>query len=76
MQQLCLLLEQVKFGRKPVHDANIVATRLAYGIPRLITYNVEDFRRLDGLIRSDDGSEDRPLPRRPAGPDKPFPRGR
>lgn len=30
---------------KQVHDANIVATCLAYGIPRLLTHNLSDFGR-------------------------------
>lgn len=30
---------------KQIHDANLVATALASGIPRLVTANVEDFRR-------------------------------
>lgn len=53
-QQLYLLLEQIPFGGKQVHDANIVATMLAYSIPRLVTYNVEDFRRFAGLIQASD----------------------
>lgn len=76
MQQLCLLLEQVKFASKQVHDASLVATLLAYGIARLISYKVEAGRRFDGLRRAADGSKDRPLPRRQAGADKPFPRDR
>ena len=35
---------------KQVHDANIVATCLAYGIPRLLTHNVSDFQRYSSLI--------------------------
>ena len=56
-QQLFLLLDQLPTGGKQVHDANIVATMLAYGIPRLVTYNLEDFRRFSGLVDvSDDVS--------------------
>ena len=56
-QQLFLLLDQIPTGGKQVHDANIVATMLAYGIPRLVTYNLEDFRRFSGLVDvSDDVS--------------------
>jgi predicted nucleic acid-binding protein len=36
-------------GRQ-VHDANIVATMLANGITRLLTFNVADFRRFAALI--------------------------
>ena len=53
-QQLYLLLEQIPFGGKQVHDANIVATMLAYNIPRLVTYNLDDFRRFAGLIAVSD----------------------
>jgi predicted nucleic acid-binding protein len=35
---------------KQVHDANIVATMLAHGIPRLLTFNVADFRRFEPMI--------------------------
>jgi len=49
-EQLFLLLEQVPCGGKQVHDANIVATMLAYGIPQLVTYNLEDFRRFAGFV--------------------------
>jgi predicted nucleic acid-binding protein len=33
-----------------VHDANIVATMLANGIARLLTFNVTDFRRFADLV--------------------------
>lgn len=35
---------------KQVHDANIVATCLANGIPRLLTHNIADFRRYGSLV--------------------------
>ena len=35
---------------KQVHDANLVATMLAHGISRLLTFNAADFRRFDKLI--------------------------
>ena len=35
---------------KQVHDANLVATMLAYGISRFLTFNAADFRRFDKLI--------------------------
>ena len=53
-QQLYLLLEQIPFGGKQVHDANIVATMLAYGIPELLTHNAADFRRFGDRIRFTD----------------------
>lgn len=36
-------------GRQ-VHDANIVATMVDYGIYRLLTFNSADFRRFAGVI--------------------------
>lgn len=38
------------FGGKQVHGANLVATMLAYGVTRLLTFNVGDFRRFGALI--------------------------
>ena len=40
-EQLFLLLNRSPAAAKQVHDANIVATMLAYGIPQLVTYNLE-----------------------------------
>lgn len=37
-------------GGKQVHDANIVATMLAYDIPRLLTHNTADFLRFQDVI--------------------------
>jgi predicted nucleic acid-binding protein len=44
------LLSTVSFGGKQVHDANIVATMQAYGIPQLWTHNTADFARFGSLI--------------------------
>jgi len=44
------LLSAYLVGGKQVHDTNIVATMLANGITRLLTFNVADFRRYAGLI--------------------------
>ena len=49
-QELLQLLTQVAIGGKQVHDANIVATMLAYRIPRLLTNNVVDFTRFGNRI--------------------------
>ena len=38
------------FGGKQVHDATIVATMLAHGETRLLTFNEADFRRFGSLI--------------------------
>ena len=39
------LLALVPVAGKQVHDANIAATMLDYGIARLLTFNAADFRR-------------------------------
>ena len=39
------LCGSVPVGGKQIHDANIVATMLAYGERRLLTFNAADFRR-------------------------------
>lgn len=49
-EQLLALMQQVTIGGKQVHDANIVATMLAYGIPSLLTHNTDDFARFSRLI--------------------------
>lgn len=49
-QQLYLLLDKVPCGGKQIHDANIVATMLAFDVPQLITYNIADFQRFAGFI--------------------------
>lgn len=38
------------FGGKQVHDTNLVATMLAYGVTRLLTFNAGDFRRFGTLV--------------------------
>ncbi len=50
-EQLIMLLGKFKIGGKQVHDANIVATMLAYEIPCLLTHNAKDFERFGELIR-------------------------
>ena len=49
-ERLLDLLQQFPTGGKQVHDANIVATMLAYGIPSLLTNNTGDFARFAGHI--------------------------
>ena len=44
--QLIELGRRYSFGGRQVHDANVVATMLAYGEHRLLTFNEADFRRL------------------------------
>ena len=48
--RLLELIEQIAVGGRQVHDANIVATMLVYGVRRLLTHNVADFRRFSHLI--------------------------
>ena len=42
---LASLCREVPVAGKQVHDANIVATMLAHGERRLLTFNAKDFRR-------------------------------
>lgn len=44
------LCQSVPVGGRQVHDANIVATMLAYDERRLLTFNVADFRRYSDRI--------------------------
>jgi len=50
-KQLYTLMRDFKIGGKQVHDANIVATMLAYDIPCLLTHNIKDFQRFEKVIR-------------------------
>ena len=49
-EQLIMLSRRYSFAGRQVHDANIVATMLAHGERRLLTFNVADFRRFARLI--------------------------
>lgn len=49
--QLCKLMTDIPVGGKQIHDANIVATMLAYGIPALPTHNTQDFARFGQWVR-------------------------
>lgn len=44
------LLERYPTRGKQVHDANVVATMLAYNIDRLLTLNMDDFQRFGDRI--------------------------
>src|SRR5437868_6379584 len=48
--ELMELCRRFAFGGRQVHDANIVATMLAHGEHRLLTFNGSDFQRFSGLI--------------------------
>lgn len=49
-ERLLKLMTEINIGGKQVHDANIVATMLVYGIPQLLTHNIGDFARFSELI--------------------------
>jgi hypothetical protein len=44
------LIAAIPCGGKQIYDANIVATMLAHGVPKLLTYNVARFSRFAGHI--------------------------
>ena len=44
-ESLIALCRDVAVGGRQIHDANIVATMLAHGERRLLTFNTGDFRR-------------------------------
>jgi predicted nucleic acid-binding protein len=48
--QLMELSGRYSFGGRQVHDANVVATMLAHGERRLLTFNEADFRRFAALV--------------------------
>jgi predicted nucleic acid-binding protein len=48
--RLLTLMEQIPVGGRQVHDANIVATMLVYGVGQLLTHNVADFNRFSEFI--------------------------
>ena len=49
-RKLTELLAQAPTGGKQVHDANLVATMLAHGITRLLTFNAADLRRFSPWV--------------------------
>ena len=49
-EHLIKLIRDFRIGGKQVHDANIVASMLAYDIPCLLTHNTKDFERFADLI--------------------------
>ena len=49
--KLIQLLGDFKIGGKQIHDANIVATMLAYDIPCRLTHNIKDFKRFNSVIK-------------------------
>jgi predicted nucleic acid-binding protein len=51
LSRLLELVNNVAVGGKQIHDANIVATMLAYKIEELLTHNLTDFQRYHSFIR-------------------------
>ena len=49
--ELLKLSRMFRFGGKQVHDANIVATMLAYGETQLLTFNRKDVIHFEPLIQ-------------------------
>jgi len=48
--RLVMLSRRYSFAGRQVHDGNVVATMLAHGERRLLTFNGADFRRFARLI--------------------------
>ena len=48
--QLIMLGSRYSFAGRQVHDANLIATMLAHGEHRILTFNDADFRRFADLI--------------------------
>ena len=48
--RLIVLSRRYSFAGRQIHDANIVATMLAHGERRILTFNGADFRRFARLI--------------------------
>jgi predicted nucleic acid-binding protein len=49
--KLLELIKEYPTQGKQVHDANLVATMLAYGIDTLLTFNIDDFKRFADKIK-------------------------
>ena len=49
-ETLIRLCREIPVGGRQIHDANIVATMLAHGERRLLTFNTADFRRFGERI--------------------------
>ena len=49
-EMLISLCREVSVGGRQIHDANIVATMLAHGERRLLTFNTADFQRFGDRI--------------------------
>ena len=47
--RLQAIVENSNVGGKQIHDANIVAVMQEYGIKRLLTHNLDDFKRYSDI---------------------------
>lgn len=50
-EKLLEITESTQIGGKQIHDANIVATMLTFGIHDLLTHNVSDFKSFQNQIQ-------------------------
>ena len=48
--RIIMLSRRYSFAGRQVHDANLIATMLAHGEHRILTFNDADFRRFADLI--------------------------
>lgn len=48
--RLQIIMENCAVGGKQIHDANIVAVMQSHGVKRLLTYNLDDFKKYDQWI--------------------------
>lgn len=48
--KLQTIMETFAVGGKQIHDANIVAVMQANGVKRLLTHNLDDFKKFDQCI--------------------------
>lgn len=49
-QALITLVQSIPVGGRQIHDANLVATMLTYGINELYTHNAAHFARFAAVI--------------------------
>ena len=57
-ESLITLCREISVAGKQIHDANIVATMIAHGERRLLTFNTSDFRRYGDRIELVDTQSD------------------
>ncbi len=57
MDMLTRLCRDIPVGGKQIHDANIIATMLAHGERRLLTFNLRDFYRFARHVETVDPAD-------------------